>query len=252
MTLFTTKSGQQLPGVSRGQLIGIRSQIVSEYGITTEQMVESASFCMAMVVRAALGFSAAEGNVTVFAGDNLSGYIALATARHLHVAGCSPLLVLVNCGAHSDSFRHQLKPLDMMQLGICEWTPGGSDDDLRSLVTSSHNAILGICDVSTSLDELKDLNQLFVLLNDLPTPLHCIEYPAGVEVDNGTAIPDALYASSTLSLGAPLKGLNAAKEYVGRHYLCDISIPPQLYETVGIDPKVLFSDQPVTQIFPRE
>jgi hypothetical protein len=53
-----------------------------------------------------------------------------------------------------------------------------------------------------------------------------------------------------LSLGAPLKGLNPGKNYVGRHYLCDISFSHAIYQKHGGDLSGFFSDQPVIQIYP--
>ena len=87
------------------------------------------------------------------------------------------------------------------------------------------------------------------VLNECQTPVHSVDAPLGINVDSGAPGADPLYSSSTLSLGVPFVGLADGNEYVGRHYVCDISATRALYtQDSGDDLGWLFAEQPVTQI----
>jgi NAD(P)H-hydrate repair Nnr-like enzyme with NAD(P)H-hydrate epimerase domain len=51
------------------------------------------------------------------------------------------------------------------------------------------------------------LNQVAALLNEMSTPIHCVLAPYGFDLETGAKHGELLYASSTLSLGAPLETL---------------------------------------------
>lgn len=204
---------------------------------------------MAMVVRFALGLSASGGKVCSVAKDNLAGYVALATIRHLVNAGAeSQVLLLLDDGGASPELTRQVTALE--KLGVFLPDPGNAQemDGFTEFLKSSHNIIFGLHSPGAPVDEF--VTAVSELLNEERTPVHCIEAPPGLNVDDGTALPGALYASSTLSLGAPLQGLSKGKDFVGRHYVCDISFSRALYTKHGSDLTGLFSDQPVIQIFP--
>ncbi|NLF24414.1 MAG: hypothetical protein GX589_01985, partial [Deltaproteobacteria bacterium] len=91
---------------------------------------------------------------------------------------------------------------------------------------------------------------VIAVLNEIKTPVHSVQCPLGINPDSGARIGAAVIASSTISLGMPLCGLHRAHDFVGRHYLCDISITRDLYLKTGENLTPLFAEQPVIQIFP--
>ncbi len=250
---FQTKQGIQFNGVSAAQLNALRSELREEYGILPLQTIEAASYSMAMVVRFALGLSAAGGKVCAVAKDSLAGCIALATVRHLVNAGASAqvLLLVEDPTKISTELAQQALPLRKLQVPLPDLGAASEIDGFTEFLGSAHNVIFGTFAHETVGDEF--VQGLSDLLNEERTPVHCIEAPAGVNPDSGAAFITPLFASSTLSLGAPFAGLYAGREYVGRHYLCDVSASAQLYRKHQCDDlSSLFSDQPVVQIFPIE
>jgi NAD(P)H-hydrate repair Nnr-like enzyme with NAD(P)H-hydrate epimerase domain len=250
MPQYLSKSGVPVSGITPSAFEKLLGELQREYGVSLTQIVESASYSMAMVVRAALGLSAAGGRICALATDSLPGWIALATLRHLANGGADPLVVLVTPPAEvSAELDRQLKPLGKMGVPIFDWAPSGNEQDLARLLESCHNCILG---VGYTVVESGFAKPLIDLLSDLPTPVHCIQTPLGIDPTSGTARGSALFASSTLSLGIPFHGLSTAREHVGRHYVCDISLARQQYRDAGQDLTLLFADQPVVQLIPSE
>lgn len=245
---FKTKAGLELPGYSSQDLAALHTEL-GALGLAVPVIAEAASYSMAMVARAALGLSAAGGRVCGIVKDSLSGVVALATFRHLVNAGSeAQVLVLSGEGGQSEDFVAQLAILRKLGVTLPDAGSEPEMDSFTEFLKSAHNIIFGVYTPDLPSDEF--LSGICELLNEEATPVHCIEAPPGLDVNNGRAEISALYASSTLSLGAPLRGLALGKEHVGRHYLCDISFSRDMYARNGGDIANLFSDQPVIQIYP--
>ena len=242
---FRTDSGTPVPGASSQQLAQIRAALHSDYGVLPCQIAEAASYSMAMVVRYALGLSAAGGEVCGLITDSLSGWIALATLRHLATSGARPVAVLIGDGG-SDDLERQLIPLLKMGVAVSRVDNPGDIELLNDIVAQSHNVLCGLYQPGLGLGS--DLKRIVDILNELSTPIHAIELPLGVDPDSGKVLAGPLFASSTLSIGLPLNGLFAGREYAGRHYLCDSSLPEQLLSEHALQMPILFAEQPVIRI----
>lgn len=250
--IFQTKNGIVFPAFSKATLGGMFDRLEKELGVTPAQYCEAASYSMAMVVRYALGLSAEGGKVTGLIADSKAGWVALGTLRHLQNCGTAVHLILLNEGTHgSYDLKLQLQPLTIGGAKIYPWSALLENQaTIHQLLTTSHNIICGLYD--SAADNKLQHSDLVRVLNDLSTPIHCIEAPLGLDEDLGQPGPEPLFASSTLSLGAPLAGLYRGNEYVGRHYLCDVSFSPEVYNQAGFDLSLLFSEQPVLQIHPKK
>ncbi|RMG42819.1 MAG: hypothetical protein D6719_05350 [Candidatus Dadabacteria bacterium] len=249
--VFLTKTEQELPGVSVESLRKAIEELAERYGILNLQIAESCSYSMAMVVRFALGLSAQDGQVCVFAADNLCGQIALATLRQLVNAGAKGL-VFMCCDpdkASADTLQ-QLKPLKAAEVNISPLSSLESASQLEDIIPSCHNVLLGLFDPIRH--ELEEFSPAVPVLNELSTPVHSVQCSYGVNPDTGKPCGEAIFSSSTISLGAPLQGLYYGDNYTGRHYLADISFSSAIYRTLGIEGPALFSEQPVIQIFPKK
>lgn len=245
---FYDKKGYHFPGVSEQQLIDARRVLTGEFGVSNLQIAEAASYSLAMVVRFALGLSASGGKVCVVFNDSLAGEVALACARHLCNAGGNVVLLpFCTLSNASDELKHQLYTLGKMD--ISPSTPE-TLDLIQGYMNHSHNLIFAL--YGGSVNSTFGMDEFVKLLNESQLPIHCIEAPYGVNSDTGAAEDEPLFASSTLSLGAPLKGLYTGSDYVGRHYVCDISLTSTIYRSMGEDLTPLFSDQPVVQVFPEK
>ncbi len=247
--MFQTKAGIQIPGIPSADLLALRTELLQEYGITTTQLVEACSYSMAMVVRFALGLSAFGGRVACIFDDTLTGLISVATVRHLINAGSEAELVFIgDIEKASTDLELQLKPLEKMEQSLTLWNSPDDNHHITTILQSCHNSLCGYYKLGQTPTTFEyNVNEL---LNDLTTPIYAIESPPGVDPDTGKRHGSALYASCTMSLGAPLMGLFNGSDYVGRHYVCDTSITRALYGKVGMDLCEVFADQPVQQIFP--
>ncbi len=248
-SLFHNGTGLTFPGLSRAALDNLFQLRKSEYGLTDSQLIEASSYSLAMVARFALGLSAREGRVCALVGDSLASCICLATLRHLINSGAEGIILFIGQRPDSPSseFALQLKPLERMGAHFETWSLD-NPQHIRALFGSCHNILCGLHGAMTPQDIFS--KQVIDLLNDIQTPVHCVIQPPGVDPDSGLKDPVPLFASSTLSLGAPLQGLFTGHEYAGRHYLCDVSFTSELYKKHGTDLSPLFAEQPVIQIFP--
>lgn len=248
-TLFHTKSGIAFPGVTVSGLSEMRKALFDEYGLSIDQAAESAAYNMAMVVRSALALSAQDAMICVLASDNLAGRVVTAALRHIICAGGQGHVCAIGSpDSFSPGFEQQLKILDKMSVPIDAWDSEARAADFSGLLAGSHAAMLGIFDPSRNPTSLEQ--SVITALNESSVPVHTIDCPAGVDPATGASDENPIFASSTLSLGAPLLGLNPGSEFVGRHYLCDISFDQSIYKRGGMNLCSLFSEQPVIQIFP--
>lgn len=246
--MFKTKTGISLPGASPEQLLEMRKRLIEEFGFTYPQLVEAASYSMAMVVRFALGLSAEGGRVACIFEDSLTGWISLATVRHLLNAGSEAELIYIGSQERvSDQLNLQLGPLGKMGCSVTVWTKAEENETIADLLSGCHNSLCGYYDISRAITPFeKNINEV---LNELSTPIYTIEGPPGIDPLTGQSQGSPLYASCTMSLGAPLTGFITGNDYLGRHYLCDISLTKELYKVIDSDFSIVFADQPVQEIF---
>ena len=248
--LFKTKTGLAFPGLSLESHKALWQELQDFYGLTTAQLCEAASFSMAMVVRFALGLSALGGRVFCIADDSPAGWVAMGTLRHLLTAGAQGgVIVIPSLEKVGAEFELQITPIHKMGAEICTMSELMATGQASEFVSSCHNLLLGSFNRTTEVPS-PGLAGFIDVLNEASTPIHAVESPAGVDVDTGKPCGSPIFASSTLSIGAPYVGLHAGSDYTGRHYLCDISIPGALYKKFGPDLSQLFAEQPVLQIFP--
>lgn len=247
-SLFRTEAGLAFKGISLKDRSALFEALEKELGVIPVQYCEAASYSFAMMVRVALGLSAEGARVAALVDDCQSGWVALATMRHLINAGTNcHILIHEQAESYSDNFAHQIHPLKAMGASIYAFSDYNELKEHIAVITDSHNVLCGLYRSDRAVDSAKDLVDL---LNEIQTPVHCLTAPLGVDVDTGARVGPPLFASSTLSLGTPLKGLYSGADYVGRHYVCDVSLSTELYKRYGADLSKLFSEQPIVQIFP--
>jgi len=246
--LFHTAKGIRIPGVTVETIERVRRTQAERFDISPLQTAEGAAYSLAMVVRHALGTFAKDGSVITLVGPGLAGAVAAATSRHLLSAGARvTVLPSVMEDSLPKAVANQLSILTRMGASML---PFSSIPALQPLLAGAHILIWGA--YSAEVKSSPVIAGIIELLNESSVPVHTLEAPPGINENSGERSGPLLYASSTLSLGLVLAGLDAAREYVGRHYLCDTSIPHTLYSEQGVQPGEIFSEQPVLQIFPGE
>lgn len=253
---FKAKSGAIVNGLGLETFREILSELQDTYCLSPLQISEAAGFSMAMVVRYALGLEATGGQIMALTKDCLCGAVAAATVRHLVNAGASAMIGIevepADIGPDTNpislAYMKQLEALNALEVPIFLFSQVAKEE-LESGIRNSHNVIIGLYDEQTD-NSCKDLNTVIDSLNEAATPIHAVGAPLEVDVDSGKGLSNPLYASSTISLGAPFAGFIAAKDFIGRHYVCDISIPLLLREKHQLAAQDLFSEQPVVSVEP--
>lgn len=256
-TYFETKSALRLPGCSVEELVGVWAQLGESFRLEPAQLVEACSYSMAMVARFALGQSASDGKVLVFASDSPAGWVALGAFRHLVNAGADGVVVVDRELSEIErlpELARQIGILERLEVPIVDLA-GLLADGAEKMLAHCHMALYGLFSRERYAQAPASFATLHEVLNEAATPVHCVECPGGLNPDTGSAQTDVLYASSTLSLGLPLLGLHAGREFAGRHYVCDTSCPRSLVaEVIGAEaaevyPRI-FGEQPVVQMSP--
>jgi NAD(P)H-hydrate repair Nnr-like enzyme with NAD(P)H-hydrate epimerase domain len=198
-----------------------------------------------MVVRHALGLSAQGGIISIIASNSIPGLVGLQSARYLSHAGAAVHVITLDSEDERQSkvtslFQNAKLSLEALGIVIVDIN---SVQRLRMWAVTgcerSQHILIG-CGTNASLKYLSGLS----LLNEAICPVHCVQLPPGTHGNTGASTEGAIFASSTLSLGVPLNGLANARDRVGRHYVCDISLPTMLTDEHGLH-KALFHDQPV-------
>lgn len=239
---FQTELGTQLPSITSDEFNLLINSLSTEYGIGLTKTTEATAYSMAMVIRYALGSFAADGNVSALIGSKFTGAIAAATLRHLHNGGANcQASLLVDEEDLSIETVSEVDTLIKLGIPVVRQSPDPS---------AIHTVICGT--YSEKQDHSEIPNQLCQKLNESQITTHAIIAPPGIDITNGNRSKESIFAAATLSLGLPLTATKVSADYVGRHYLNDISMPQTLYKGFGLADSALFSEQPVIRIYPIE
>jgi NAD(P)H-hydrate epimerase len=84
--------------------------------------------------------------------------------------------------------------------------------------------------------------------NEAPAPTLALDTPSGLDPDSGEVFDPTIQATATLSLALPKQGFQSRREYVGELYLADISVPPTLYRTLGLEVGPLFAESDIIRL----
>jgi len=204
-----------IPAVTRDQMREVDRMMIEDLGIELIQMMENAGRNLARLVLDRFQ----PATVLVLAGSGGNGGGGLVAARHLSNWGVSVSVVTTGTSL-APVPAHQAEILQRMGVNFGEPAPADVVID----------AIVGY-----SLDGAPRgrAAQLIDYANQQSSPVVSLDVPSGVDVDTGETIDRAVRAAVTLTLAAPKVGLVGAVA-VGEHLLADISVPPQVYDRLGL------------------
>ncbi len=229
------------PGFSVRQVIDIREQLMGRFGLSMLQMAEGGGFSIGMVLRYSLGLSSLEAQIAFLVESGFGAMVALAAARQLLNAGAS-IRILCNRKVCESSVSHAVETIVAMG-GECF-----ERDALPEVLGKSHAIVLAGVDVASGRCFLRE--EEIEVLNESSVPIHCVDMPIGIDLGTGAISGSPVYSASTIAVGTPLEALHVAREVAGRLYVCDISIPRELYKINNTNLGQIFTEQPVQQIFP--
>lgn len=224
-----------VPALTAAQMREVDRIMIQELGIELIQMMENAGRSLAELALRRFR----PRRALVLAGPGGNGGGGLAAARHLANRGTEVAYVLAREPERMAPVpRQQLEILRRM--GLTELREPRPAD----LVL---DALLGY---SLEGDPRGRAAELIGWANDQGSPVLALDTPSGLDVTSGRPGRPCLRASATLTLALPKQGLLGAPE-VGELYVADISVPPWLYERLGLPAPRLFRRGTIRRISTR-
>lgn len=232
-----------LPSLTATEMKEVDRLMVEELGIGLFQMMEHAGRNLAEVARILLGGELKGRRVVVLAGPGHNGGGGMVAARHLANGGVSVLVVLAQDRARLKEIpARQLATLLRMGLPTVVFDPG-EPEAVAASIRPSDLVIDALLGYSLNDPPRGAIAALIRTANGNGRPILALDLPSGLHPDTGEAFNPCVRAHTTLTLALPKRGLllPAAKPHVGRLWVGDIGIPPELYERVGLRVGPLFS-----------
>ena len=226
-----TVSRTAVPALTTEQMRAVDHVMVEDLHIELVQMKENAGRSLAEL--AIIRFS--PGSLTILAGPGGNGGGGLVAARHLANRGCQVQVVLTEPDRLTPVPAHQADILARMGVTIAS-RPATADLIIDAMIGYSLRG-----------DPAGAAAQLITWANDQAAPVLALDTPSGLDLTTGTAANPAVWAAATLTLALPKVGLLDAPN-VGELYLADISVPPLVYQRMGIPVPELFRQASLLRI----
>ena len=226
-----TLSRTAVPALTTEQMRAVDHVMVEDLHIELVQMMENAGRSLAEL--AIIRFS--PRSLTILAGPGGNGGGGLVAARHLANRGCQVQVVLTEPGHLTPVPAHQADILARMGVTIAS-RPATADLIIDAMIGYSLRG-----------DPAGAAAQLITWANDQAAPVLALDTPSGLDLTTGTAANPAVWAAATLTLALPKVGLLDAPN-VGELYLADISVPPLVYQRMGIPVPELFRQASLLRI----
>ena len=223
----------EIPAITTQQMIEVDRLMIEDYGIQLIQMMENAGRNLAELCRNLLGGDVHDKRIAVLCGAGNNGGGGMVAARHLHNWGAN---ILLKIAAPHDSLKetpaHQYQILKAM--GIID-----HDDLDLTKVDFIIDAMIGY---GLNSDPKGPIADWIRKVNQAGVPVLALDAPSGLDATTGAPRNPCLQADATMTLALQKSGLRSpgAKAYVGDLYLADISVPPQLYDSLGLEIPEIF------------
>ena len=220
-----------VPVLTTEQMIEVDRLMIKRYSIELTQMMENAGRALALVAREHFFAEGLMGRkIMVLVGTGGNGGGALVAARRLQSWGAEVSICLTaNPAQLQPVTAHQLRIVH--EIGVAEVSitdlPKVADYDLL---------IDGIIGYRINGDPRGNAKLMIECANAQSCPVLALDTPSGLQLSTGHVHKPCIKAVATVTLALPKQGLNAvaAIPLVGDLYLADISVPPQLYEHLGV------------------
>ena len=230
-----------IPTVTRAQMMEVDRLMTEEYGITLLQMMENAGRDFAQLARHMVGADLQNKRIVVLCGGGNNGGGGMAAARHLANWGTQVQVSLpVPYSKLKEAAIHQLHTLRAMSVPIAEEFPIGDFDLILDALIGY--GLRGVPRGKTA--------QWINKANQSTTPILALDVPSGLDVDSGLALGACIKADTTLTLALPKVGMlkDGASKFVGKLYVGDIGVPSVLLNRMGVEAKDLFINSSVMKV----
>jgi NAD(P)H-hydrate epimerase len=229
-----------IPTVTARQMAEIDRLMIEEYGILLIQMMENAGRYLAELCRRMLDGQVKGKRIAVVCGGGNNGGGGMVAARHLHNWGAE---ILLSVAAHPE----RIKEAPARQLNILGRMGVANQECIElEAVDLVVEALIGY---GMSGDPSGAAAAWIDRINAARRPVLSLDAPAGLDTTTGQPGHPCIQASATLTLALPKTGLlhPKARAYVGKLYLADISVPPELYRqpTIGLKVEPIFTSEAI-------
>jgi len=217
-----------IPAVTRAQMVEIDRLMIEEYGITLLQMMENAGRNLAELTSKMLAGGVKGKRIAVWCGGGNNGGGGMAAARHLVNWGADVQVALAfPADKLKDAPAHQLRTLRAMRVHVTEDFLGGDFDLLI-------DALIGYGLRGAPRGKIA---QWIQKANHSAIPILSLDIPSGLDADTGVPMGDCIHADATLTLALPKVGMreDGASKFLGELYIGDISVPMPLLREMGIE-----------------
>lgn len=222
--------------VTASEMRELDRRAIQDLGIPSLVLMENAGRTTYQILRRE--FPAPQGEVAVVAGQGNNGGDGFVVARYLANAGLPVAVFLLGERAQvGGDARVNLDILSHLGITVAEVR---TEADLNPVIHRLAKAGL-IVDalLGTGLNSpVKGLiADMIEHLNHLRAPVLAVDIPTGLSADTGAVLGVALKAEVTVTYGWPKLGqiVPPGRDYVGRLWQVDISIPPSLARDVHLE-----------------
>jgi NAD(P)H-hydrate epimerase len=229
----------EFPILTTEQMIEVDRLMISEYGIELIQMMENAGRSLADLTGRWFGASLSGRSVCVLCGRGNNGGGGMVAARHLHNRGAN---------VHVIRLAGELKDVPAKQWNILG-NIGLRNDPYYNLSNADIiiDALIGYGLVG---DPRPEVAVWIEKINAAGKPILSLDAPSGLNTTSGRPGNPTIRADATMTLALPKTGLmsDSARPLVGKLYLGDISVPPELYRQMGLDIGNVFEQDTIIKI----
>ncbi len=233
--------------VSSEQMRKIDDLAIRHFGIDILQLMENAGRNVAELARQALK-NPEHKQIVVLAGKGNNGGDGLVAARFLHNWGAKVDVIVPD---HPDN----LSQITKEQSGILRsmYVPLLYMTDLikfELLFKKADLIIDGLLGYNIHGPPTGACADVINLANNSGRKILAIDMPSGLNPDTGEVYEPCIKAKYTLTLALPKKGLleKQAEPAVGELYVCDIGVPNEVYQLIGLSVPNVFGKREIVKI----
>lgn len=234
------KPKKPIPSLTAQQMAEVDRLMIEVYHIDLIQMMENAGSHLAELA-ISLTKKKTDPTFLILCGSGNNGGGGLVAARHLINRSYKIELVMIN-------EQNQLKKIPKKQWSILQKMGVHPVND--PIVEQFDLLIDAMIGYGLHGAPRGNTARWISKINAGQTPILSMDVPSGLEATTGTPLDPCTRATATLTLALPKEGLlkSQAIPYVGELYLADISVPHNLYQTMGLDIGPIFKDRTIIKV----
>lgn len=239
-------AAQPVPALTTKQMVEVDRLMIVVYGISLIQMMENAGCNLAALTRNRLDGHIIGRQIAVVCGAGNNGGGGLAAARHLSNWGAAISVFLAHPPERLKEIpHHQWNALAQLPVDRSVFDSNNPPD--LSRFDMLLDAVIGYGLQGSPRDPVA---QLIQLMNGSGKPIIALDAPSGLDTTEGVPGDPCIKAAATMTLALPKTGLmtTATRPVIGDLFLADISVPPSLYQNLGLEVPLLFSRNTIVRV----